>query len=231
MLCIAWKTVVPARGTAAAMGAGMSFEAWMKFGMVSVLCTTLAGCGAVADVADAVIDSVDGTEERLESATTPAGEQMCQQAIKSFVKNKDRFSHCDFALVADCTNVLGVLQDNYVNAIAECLSDDQYPAVCFFEATLALQPTEAHHDLVSSYCDQCLFGVDGCEEVFYFGDQGQLGLGMVALPFSDDVVRQIEDECTTDLTCSVDLPGCTQEILLDRLIPQDTLACLLNPLQ
>jgi hypothetical protein len=205
----------------------MSFVAWMKFGMTTVLFGALAGC---TDIAGAVWETVDGTQDEARAATTVAGEEMCHQAVMAFVKKNGHYSECDLALAADCADIVGLLQDSYVDAIAACLSDDESPAECFFEATLALQPTDAHHELVSSYCDQCLFGVDGCEDAFYFGEKEQLGLGIVALPFNDEVVRQIEEECTSDLTCSVDLPSCAEEIVLERLIPEKTLACLLNPL-
>lgn len=207
----------------------MSFQAWIKFGAVSVLCGTLMGC-STGDVADALWEAVDGDQGEVEASTTSAGLSMCHEAVMAFVKKNGRYSECDLALVSDCADIVGLLQDSYVDAIAQCFATNGSPAECFFEATLALQPTEAHHDLVSTYCDQCLFGVDGCEEAFYFGEKEQLGIGMVALPFSASVVRQVEEECTTELTCSVDLPSCAQEVVLKRLIPEKTLLCLLNPL-
>ncbi len=208
----------------------MSFQAWTKFGASVLLCSSLAGCGTAGDITEAVWESVDGHQDELEAATTPAGQKMCIDLVAALVREDGRFSECDLALATDCADIVGLLQDSYVDAIAACLATEGSPAVCFFEATLDLKPTEAHHDLVSTYCDECLFGVDGCEEVFYFSDEQQIGLGVVALPFHDDVVRQIEEECTSDLTCSVDLPSCAQEIVLDALIPEKTLVCLLNPL-
>lgn len=217
----------PPGGTAAALGVGMSFKAWMGFGAVAVLCSTLTGCG---EITGAVWEAVDGSQDEIEAKTTPAGVDMCHEAVMAFIEKGGRFSECDLALVADCSNIVGLLQDSYVDAIAGCLSGSDSPAACFAEATLALQPTDAHHELISTYCDQCLFGVDGCEEAFYFSEEKQLGLGMVALPFNEDVVRQVEEECTTELTCSVELPGCAYEIVLRRLIPEKTLSCLFNPL-
>jgi hypothetical protein len=208
----------------------MSFKVWTSFGAVVLLsASTLTGCGVAGDVGEAIWESVDGSSDQLDAATTRSGEQMCLDAVNVLVQ-KRHFSECDLALVTDCMAIVGLLQDSYVDAVAQCLAEDETPAECFFEATLDLKPTAAHHDLVSSYCDQCLFGLDGCEDAFYFDGAEQLGLGMVALPFNEDVVRQIENECTTDLTCSIDLPACAEEIVLERLIPEKTLLCLLNPL-
>ena len=123
-----------------------------------------------------------------------------------------------------------MLSDPYLQAINACLAGGDAPGVCVVSVTLDLEPTAAHRELASAYCDECLFGLSGCEDVFYFGEEDQLGLGAIALPFSDAVLREIKDECTEGLTCSVDLPACAQDVLLKHLVPEKTILCLINPL-
>lgn len=207
----------------------------MKVGFHStVLCALLAaGCGGeTADAAaDALLDEIlpgDGDAEVAASAAT--AKDICATAV-DYLKRNGATTECDEAIVADCAEVVGMLSDPYLQAIHACLAGGDAPGVCTVAVTFDLKPTAAHHELARAYCDECVFGLPGCEDIFYSGDDDQLGLGAVALPFSDAVLREIAEECTQDLTCSVDLPACTQEVLLDHLVPEKTILCLINPLK
>lgn len=194
----------------------------------SLVCT---GCDGVtaSGVAEAVVEEVlPGGDEGEDPESQAIAGDFCTAAMTR-IQLRGEMGECDLALVQDCANVVGLLSADYLRALRDCMSDDRLPGECMFEVTMDLAPTEAHRSLAKDYCDDCLFGVDGCEDIFYFGDRDQIGLGSILLPFNDAVVQQVNDECTEDLTCSVDLPSCAQEVLVDHLVPEKTIACLIDP--
>lgn len=207
----------------------MSFKAALS---AVVLCGCVSmGCEDVSAsaLAEAAIDEVLPGGDEGESVESQAiATDLCAAAMAN-VEKRGASSECDDAIIADCADVVGMLSAPYLKALSGCLAGGEIPAVCLVAVTMDLKPTAAHHDLAKAYCDECLFGLSGCEDVFYFGEDDQLGLGSIALPFSDELVRQIADECTQDLTCSVDLPGCAQDVLVNHLVPEKTVLCLIDP--
>ncbi|MBK8257244.1 MAG: hypothetical protein IPK82_31790 [Polyangiaceae bacterium] len=207
----------------------MNFKSTLFAALVAAS-ACLSGCGAI-DVAGELIESA--IEDDHSSASTPAAlarEEVCLEVAKNLAHG-EALSLCDVQIAADCEDVLGILSDPIVEAIAACSQATGSPAECFAKSTYNFVPTEEHYELVDSYCNKCLFGVDGCEELFYPEEGEKVGLGMVLLPWSDDVIDEIEDECTSDLTCSVDLPKCAEETVLKRLLPENTLRCLMESLK
>lgn len=191
----------------------------------------LMGCEDVSagDVAEEMLDEVIPGGDDGESAESQAiATDICAAAMAN-VKRRGGGSECDDAILADCADVVGMLSAPYLKAMSACLGAGEVPALCILAATMSLEPTAAHRGLARAYCDECLFGLSGCEDVFYFGEDDQFGLGSIALPFSDELVQQIAEECTQDLTCSVDLPACAQDVLVNHLVPEKTVLCLINP--
>lgn len=191
------------------------------------------GCSfSAGDVASAAIDEIlpgDDGAGAGPSAERAVAHDFCSSAMRN-VRLRAGWSECDRALVEDCADVMEMVSPSYLQALEACTSTGAFPAECVLEATVALEPTTAQRELAHDYCNECLFGVSGCEDVFYFGDEDKYGLGMILLPFSDRLVEQVADECTGDLTCSVELPSCAQDILVHHLAPEKTVRCLLDPL-
>jgi hypothetical protein len=137
-------------------------------------------------------------------------------------------SDCDATLAETCADLGGLFSDAYLAAIADCVEDDHSPMTCVVLALGDLEPTAAHLELASRFCDECVLGVPGCEELFYFEEDEPIGLGVIALPFSDEIVLQIAEECTDGLTCAVDLPGCARDVIEASVSTDGLLECVLG---
>lgn len=185
---------------------------------------TLALGTAILSVAACGSDEGDGGAP----AKTPA-EQFCD-ALATYVDDCGPKNPCDQALLADCADVTGMLNDGYLVAAAACMTEGNAPTKCLTESLDALSASSAHHGLAKKVCDECAFGVDGCEDAFFSEGDGETQLvGKLVLPFGDSLVNEIADECAKGLTCIPELPSCVQGILAERALPTETLQCLISP--
>jgi hypothetical protein len=167
-----------------------------------------------------------GAPEEPAPAEEPEPSETCG-ALSDWLEASSAPTTCDAELAAACSSLEGLWSPSYLAAIGDCVRDGHSPMTCIFLALGELEPTPAHHELATRFCDECAFGVPGCEEIFYFDDDEPIGLGVVALPLSDQVVLEIAEQCTGGLTCSVELPSCARGVIEGHLATAGVLECLL----
>src|SRR5262245_17878540 len=82
---------------------------------------------------------------------------LCQQIAAYAEECGASTGACDQALVADCSNVTGLLGDSFVDAVSACLTADpaSSPMGCFTKAMSGLQPGASQTELVKSVCQTC----------------------------------------------------------------------------
>ena len=149
-------------------------------------------------------------------------------AVSDYVEGFGAPTTCDAELAAICTDLSAVFSEDYLRAVAECVDEDHSPMLCLLTALGTLEPSEAHLTLAERFCDECALGFPGCEHVFYFEDDEPIGLGIVALPFSDALVLEIAEQCTESTTCALDLPSCAQDVIESHLQVEGLLDCVLD---
>jgi hypothetical protein len=201
----------------------------MRASLVAIVVSAVAGCTDETSIAE-----VDETQEESgvspeESPAAVAREQVCDAAGDAL--GAAGLSQCDQAIAGVCEELVATFSDPLVDALVSCVVDAGVaPLDCIAAAFAQLRPTAAHLQLASSYCSECAADVPGCEQIFYFGDDDNLGAGMILLPFSDEVVNDITAECTESFLCAVEFPGCVRDVLEERLVPEAPYDCLLESL-
>ena len=117
-----------------------------------------------------------------ESAPDGAGKQPASPAAKVCGLMADQLSSCgaatpcDDALVADCSEVVAIASDGYLESLAVCLESDGSPIACLGTAATGLEPTAAHRRFADKFCDSCLLGLPGCSDAFFAGDGSDAAL-------------------------------------------------------
>jgi len=188
-------------------------------GLATVLAVPLAGCG----------DDPDGDigGDPAAPAATP-GEQACG-AISDYLAGCEATSACDEALLADCDAVVQLLSDPYLAALQACIGAAQSPSACLASSLAELAPTTAQQELASQFCSECAFGVSGCEEQFFSSDSGETAIvGQIILPLGDPLVEQLRTECATGFGCAASFFECAKGVLVEQVIPEQTLSCVLS---
>jgi hypothetical protein len=193
--------------------------------------TKLAGLFTLALGAAILSAAACGSDEGDEGGPPPRtpAEQFCD-ALATYIDDCGPKNPCDEALLADCADVTGMLNDGYLLAAATCMTEGNAPMKCLTDSLGAIEASSAHHDLAKKVCDECAFGLDGCEDAFFAEGDGETQLvGKLVLPFGDSLVNEIAAECAQGLTCIPQFPTCVQGILAERALPTETLACLISP--
>lgn len=174
----------------------------------------------------------DEVDDQEEPAKTPA--QLACEAVQEYVTGCGTVSPCDQALLDDCAKVMGSVADAYVVAVTQCIEAKKPPMTCLGESLSALKATAAQQALAAKYCSECALGIPGCESAFFGeGADSDAKLGVVLLPFGDDVVNEVAEKCAQGFGCAATFLECAKQTLLARAIPENTLQCmvdnLLNP--
>lgn len=177
-----------------------------------------AGCG---------VDESDSASGGQGQAQSP--QQNACAAVGDYIGQCAQASACDEALLADCDAMLGIVNDEVVAAMASCVGGGQSPVGCLVGAAAEATPRESHLSFAAQFCSECALGVPGCEEAF-FSDTSDIEVGLAVLPFGDDVVTQLRDECATGLGCAASFSSCAQEVLAQQTIPAATIECVLGGL-
>jgi hypothetical protein len=214
---------------------------WMRSGRKAnlvglastVLVASLVGACAVEQEPAPGDESASGSSSSGQPAAT-AAEQTCQ-ALAGYLEECGGGTSCDEALLADCAQVTGLLNDAYLNALTQCLgTEKKSPSSCLQGAVAEVQATASHQAFAERFCSGCMFGVTGCTELILGGEEQGNDMAAAArkLVFSpgDSVVDEISDKCTSGMTCAAELPECAKQVLVARGIPESSIECLLGSL-
>jgi hypothetical protein len=155
-----------------------------------------------------------------------APNDLCGELVAAFDGAEDE---CLRTFAEECEAIVGILNPAYLDAVAVCLDEGADPLGCLGEALLALEPALAHLTLAEAFCEECALDVPGCEDLFFVDGEAS-GLGVLTLPFSEEVIAEVTAECTDGLTCAIDFPSCAKGVLEERLSGVDELLCVLDDL-
>lgn len=138
-------------------------------------------------------------------------------------------SSCDEAILTDCSGVTSLLNDAYVDESATCVESGGGALECLVDSRGAVAPSSAHQAFATAFCDNCGLGIDGCQETLFDTENSDLAVaGAIILPLGDSLVKKLQDECTSGLTCLATFSSCAQGVLAQEAIPTETLQCVLD---
>jgi hypothetical protein len=141
---------------------------------------------------------------------------------------------CDQAMIDDCSGVVGLVSDGFLQTASDCIEGGGSPLGCIGGALLGLTPSPAHEAFVGQFCDECAFGVPGCTDVLLGKSEGSPELAAASalvLPLGDGLVDALREQCATGLGCLATFPTCAQQVLAEQAIPAETLQCVLDGFQ
>jgi hypothetical protein len=158
---------------------------------------------------------------------TPA-QRYCA-AVESQQTSCDTASACDEAILADCGSVTALLNDAYVDESANCVEAGGSALGCLVESRGAVAASSAHQSFASAFCQNCGFGISGCEEALFDTAESDVAVaGAIILPLGDSLVGKLQEECTSSPTCLATFTSCAQGVLAQEAIPTETLQCVLD---
>ncbi|MCA9641751.1 MAG: hypothetical protein KC492_13690, partial [Myxococcales bacterium] len=165
------------------------------------------------------------------TAELTPGEKLCK-SLQDYVTQCGAATPCDTALVQDCSSIVDLLSEPFMNGVSECINRGEGSmTACLTAGFGALTPTNAHTGLAASFCSECAFGAPGCEGAFFSEDNPDTAiLGKAILPFSDSLVSEVSTDCATGLGCAGSFLSCTQGVIAQRAIPESTVQCLVDNL-
>jgi hypothetical protein len=188
---------------------------------------SMVGCATEEPVTEAGPGTWDDPAEEEESLEVQR-DAVCDSLADEAESLGSSADACVPVIVEDCERIVDTFSPTLVHTIATCVEGGASPWDCLASGLLELRPTPAHLELAAAFCEACAFDAPYCEEVFYFGDDGNVGVGMFALPLSDEVVREITETCVDGLTCGATFAGCVRDVLEARLVPQDSFDCVME---
>lgn len=142
----------------------------------------------------------------------PSAGTYCDRAKSSASTCKEP-TDCDGALAAaSCASLEKVVSAATLNAARDCLESGVCgPASCLSRAQKSAAPTPAHKTLAASFCQFCAPNVDNCEATFY-ARTGKLP-GRLVLPYSEEIVKAVDDACTGTDGCQASFTSCATDVL------------------
>src|SRR2546423_5675609 len=112
--------------------------------------------------------------------SSSVGDRLCG-ALSNAINKCGAASDCDKAMVKDCAALVGLLNEAYVGAAADCIDKGTDPRTCLQMALSGIMPTAADKSFAGAFCKNCALGVPNCESAF-FAPGGAAGAGGGLLP-------------------------------------------------
>lgn len=135
----------------------------------------------------------------------------CGTAAASNTKCKDPVE-CDTQLASSCTSLDKALSASTVSAAKDCLESGICGvASCVSRAQKGAVPTAAHKKLAEDFCSFCAPTLQDCSANFY--KRGAKSAGLLVLPYSEEVARAVDDECTGQEGCQAKFTTCAREVI------------------
>jgi hypothetical protein len=142
-----------------------------------------------------------------------AAKDLCGQA-KASAKTCTEPSACDESLTAGCGSFTKVLTPRAAQATQDCLESGVCGiASCLARSAKGLEPTAAHKELATAYCDSCASGQAGCVAGFYSKSASQSPAGLGVLPYSEAIAREVATSCTGSSGCQASFATCAADVI------------------
>lgn len=164
------------------------------------------------------------------SDPAPAAGSFCDVARSSGDRCKDP-TECDGTLAAaSCSSLAKVVSESTLTAAKDCLESGVCgPASCLSRAQKSAAPSAAHKTLAANFCAFCAPNVEDCEARFY-ARTGKLP-GRLVLPYADDVVKAVDDECTGTEGCQAKFATCAADVLarvVGEVVDEPLASCVVS---
>lgn len=142
----------------------------------------------------------------------PTAGTFCDRAKSSGEKCTEP-TDCDGTFAGgSCASLEKVVSAATLNAARDCLESGVCgPASCLSRAQKSAQPTAAHKQLAANFCTFCAPNLENCEASFY-SRTGKMP-GRLVLPYSEEIVKAVDDECTGTEGCQASFTTCAAEVL------------------
>lgn len=174
-----------------------------RFGALVRACATYALALLVA-----VLLAVAGCSS---SPAAAGGGDFCAAAKASSAKCTEPTS-CDTQLGTDCASLDKVLSPTSVAAAKDCLESGICGvASCVSRSKKSSVPTAAHKTLADDFCQFCAPNLQDCAANFY--KRGSKSAGLVVLPYSAEIAKAVDDECTGTDGCQAKFSTCAREVI------------------
>jgi hypothetical protein len=140
-----------------------------------------------------------------------AAKDFCGVAASSNTKCTEP-NACDTQLASDCTSLDKALSASTVAAAKDCLESGICGvASCLSRAQKSSVASAAHKKLAEDFCTFCAPSLQDCTANFY--KRGSKSAGLAVLPYSDDIVTAVDDECTGQAGCQAKFTTCARDVI------------------
>jgi hypothetical protein len=140
-----------------------------------------------------------------------AARDFCGVAASSNKKCADPVE-CDTQLASDCTSLDKALSPSTVAAAKDCLESGICGvASCVSRSQKGSVATAAHKKLAEDFCTFCAPSLADCNANFY--KRGSKSAGLAVLPYSEDVAKAVDDECTGQDGCQAKFMTCARDVI------------------
>lgn len=142
----------------------------------------------------------------------PTAATYCNLAKSSGERCKEP-TDCDGTLASQsCDSLEKIVSKSTLTAAKDCLESGVCgPASCLARAQKSTQPGAMHKQLAANFCTFCAPNIEDCESQFY-SRTGKLP-GRLVLPYTDDIVKAVDDECTGNEGCQAQFFRCASEVI------------------
>ncbi len=137
---------------------------------------------------------------------------------------------CTDALITDCDAFLGIVSPDLTASLGACLEASGPLTDCLFDALGSVSPRDAQRAFATAFCEGCVsVGASACESAFFDEESGDTGIaGLLVLGLGDAVVERMTEECTSGLTCALEIQSCAQRVIVESGLPEETARCLVD---
>jgi C2 domain len=145
-----------------------------------------------------------------ESGGTPSADTFCGAARSASKTCKDPVE-CDEILANGCAKLDAVVSASALEAARDCLQSGICGAAsCLSRAPKSALASNAHRQLAEEFCASCAPSVADCKTAFF--QRGKKLPGPFVLPYADEVVDAIRNECTGTTGCQATFIQCVTEV-------------------
>jgi hypothetical protein len=145
------------------------------------------------------------------STTAEGAKDFCADAKSAGTKCKEPTA-CDAQLATDCKALDVALAPATVAAAKDCLESGICGvASCVSRAQNGAVATAAHKALADDFCMYCAPSLAACVTNFY--KRGSKAAGLAVLPYSEEVAKAVDDECTGQTGCQAKFTTCAREVI------------------
>jgi hypothetical protein len=145
------------------------------------------------------------------STTAEGAKDFCADAKSAGTKCKDPTA-CDAQLATDCKSLDSALAPATVAAAKDCLESGICGvASCVSRAQNGAVATAAHRALADDFCMYCAPSLADCVTNFY--KRGSKAAGLAVLPYSEEIAKAVDDECTGQTGCQAKFTTCAREVI------------------